>query len=39
MNVGQTDLSLTVEPLEDVDCFKSLESHVTADGGCKINVI
>ena len=27
------------EQLEDVDCFKYLESEVEADGGCERNVI
>ena len=26
---------LNCEPLEEVDCFKSLWSHVSADGGCE----
>ena len=27
------------EPLEEVDCFKYLRSHVAADGGCERDVI
>ena len=30
---------LNGEPLEEVDCFKSLRSHVAADGGCERNVV
>ena len=30
---------LTGEPLEEVDCFKYLESQVAAKRGCEINVI
>ena len=27
------------QPLEEVDCFKYLGSHVSADGGCERNVV
>ena len=30
---------LTGEPLEEVDCFRYLESEVAADGGCERDVV
>ena len=30
---------LNGEPLKEVDCFKNLESQVTADGGCERDVV
>ena len=30
---------LNGEPLEDMDCFKYLESQVAADGGCEREVV
>ena len=30
---------LNSEPLEEVDCFKYLGSHVAADGGCGRDVV
>ena len=38
-NVGRTNLILNGEPLEVVDCFKSLASQVAADGGCGRDVV
>ena len=32
-------LILSVQPLEEVDCFKYLGSQVAADGGCERDVI
>ena len=32
---GRMHVILNDEPLEEVDCFKYLESHVAADGGCE----
>ena len=31
--------TLNAEPLEEVDCFKYLGSQVSADGGCKMDVV
>ena len=30
---------LNGEPLEEVDCFKYMGSHVAADGGCDSDVV
>ena len=34
-NWGRMHVILNDEPLEEVDCFKHLESQVAADGGCE----
>ena len=38
VNVGQMDVRLNDEPLEGVDPFEYLGSHVEADGGCELDV-
>ena len=38
-NVGQMQVILNCEPLEEVDCFKYLGSQVAADGGSKRDVV
>ena len=38
-NGGRMHVILNVEPLEEVDCFKYLESQVAADGGCERDVV
>ena len=36
---GANALILNGEPLEEADCFKYLESQVSADGGCERDVV
>ena len=38
-NEGLMHVILNGELLEEVDCFKHLESQVAADGGCERDVI
>ena len=38
-NGDRMHVILKGEPLEEVDCFKYLGSHVAADGGCKRDVV
>ena len=38
-NRGRIHVILKAEPLEEVDCFKYLQSQVAADRGCERNVI
>ena len=38
-NVGRMHVTLNGEPLEEVDCFKYLGSHVAANGGCERDVV
>ena len=38
-NGGRMHVILNGEPLEEVDCFKYMESQVTADGGCERDVV
>ena len=38
-NGDQMYVILNCEPLEEVDCFKYLESQVAADGGCERDVV
>ena len=38
-NGSQMNVILNGEPLEEVDCFTYLGSHVVADGGCKKDVV
>ena len=38
-NEGRMHVILNDKPLEEVDCFKYLESHVAADEGCARNVV
>ena len=38
-NEDQRHVILNGEPLQEVDCFKYLESQVAADGGCERNVV
>ena len=33
-NGGRMHVILHAEPIEEVDCFKYMESQVAADGGC-----
>ena len=42
IQVGDGDrihVILNSEPLEEVDCFKFLESQVAADGGCERDMV
>ena len=36
---GQMHVILSLEPLEEVDCFKYLGSQVAVDGGCERGVV
>ena len=36
---GRVHVILNGKPLEEVDCFKYLESQVAADGGCERDVV
>ena len=38
-NGDRMHVILNGEPLEEVDCFKSLGSQVSADGGCERDVV
>ena len=38
-NGDRMHVILKGEPLEEVDCFKYLESQVAADGGCERDVV
>ena len=38
-NGDRKHVILNGEPLEEVDCFKYLESKVAADGGCEMDVV
>ena len=38
-NGDRMHLILNGEPLEEVDCFKYLRSHMAADGGCERDVV
>ena len=38
-NEGRMHVILNTEPLEEVDCFKYLESQVVTDGGCERDVV
>ena len=38
-NLDRMHVILNGEPLEEVDCFKYLGSHVAADGGCEKDVV
>ena len=38
-NGGRTHVILNGEPLDEVDCFKYLESQVATDGGCEDYVV
>ena len=38
-NVGQMNVKLNGEPLDEVDCVKYLGSQVAADGGCEWDVV
>ena len=38
-NGDRMNVILNGEPLEEVDCFNSLGSHVAADGGCERDVV
>ena len=37
--LGSNACDTNGEPLEEVDCFKYLGSHVAADGGCERDVV
>ena len=38
-NGGRMQVILNGKPLEEVHCFKYLESQVAADGGCERDVV
>ena len=38
-NGSRIHVILNDEPLEEVDCFKCLDSQATADGGCERDVV
>ena len=38
-NGDRMHVILNGEPLEEVDCFKYMESQVAADGGCESDVL
>ena len=39
LNLGRMHVILNGQPLEEVDCFKYLESQVAADGGCERDAV
>ena len=39
MNVERMDKKINYEPLDEVDCFKHLESQLAADGECAMNLM
>ena len=38
-NEGRMQVIKNCEPLEEVDCIKSMGSYVAADGGCERDVV
>ena len=39
MNVERMDKEINYEPLDEVDCFKHLESQLAADGECAMDLM